>query len=56
VRSSTTLMITTAVAAIANATRPLRRDEDIRTPVLSDYTVTGKRRVSVRPLHHALSG
>ena len=43
VRSSATLMITTAVAAIANATRPLRRDEDIRTPVLFDYTVTSKR-------------
>jgi hypothetical protein len=37
VRSSATLIITTAVAAIANATRPLRRDEDIRTPVLFDY-------------------
>ena len=43
VRSSVTLMITTAVAAIANATRPLRRDEDIRIPVLFDYTATSNR-------------
>jgi hypothetical protein len=43
VRSSVTLMITTAVAAITNATRPLRRDEDIRTLVLFDYTATSNR-------------